>query len=171
MKSFCHFNLFPNLIFQNFYISNIKCYSSVRPLSEKYKVNRLRNQSHDRQVSILPPFFPLLPSRSIINIMSKVVVKVDEQLNKMPGLIVPNIVSIKTVKHEEFSKRIDFIKGSPQDPMSLEECVYKFNDCADFAAKPLDKAKISKFTEMVLNLEEVKEASHMVRLLHQSDFD
>jgi 2-methylcitrate dehydratase PrpD len=98
----------------------------------------------------------------IIRIMDKVVIKVDERLNKLPGMIVPNIISIKTINRGEFSKQLDSVKGSPNNPMSLEECIEKFNGCVKSTAKPICEVNISEFLKMALHLEEVDDVKQMV---------
>lgn len=41
----------------------------------------------------------------------------------------------------ELSGRVDYPKGSPQDPMTYEEVAEKFTECADFARWPVEKSK------------------------------
>jgi len=101
----------------------------------------------------------------ILSIAEKVEVQVDAELSRMAGMIAPNIIELETKDGKRFVKRVDFIKGSPHDPMSLEDCLEKFQDCVAFAAKPIDKGKVSEFVQMAEHLEQVDDVRRMVELL------
>lgn len=81
--------------------------------------------------------------------------------------IEPAIVEIKT-KRGTFLERTDFPKGHPQNPMSWQELVDKFKDCASYAAKPLAKSNIEKVIELVGSLEYLDDACYLTRLLAHS---
>lgn len=53
----------------------------------------------------------------------------------------------------KLSGRVDFPKGSPQDPMSYEEVAEKFQECAEFAHWPADKS--ARIVALVGDLESV----------------
>jgi len=101
----------------------------------------------------------------ILDIAGRVEVQVDPDLNKVPGLIAPNIIELETKEGKHFEKHLDFVKGSPQNPMSNEECIDKFQDCIAFAAKPLEKVKVNEFVRMARNLEDVPDVRSMIELL------
>ncbi len=58
-----------------------------------------------------------------------------------PGLksdsktMLPAVVEIKTIDGMTFSKRVDLVYGHPQNPMSWDDLVEKFKDCASYSAK------------------------------------
>jgi 2-methylcitrate dehydratase PrpD len=49
-------------------------------------------------------------------------------------------IEIDLVDGKTLSGRVDYPKGSPQDPMSYDEVTEKFEECADYAEWPDDKA-------------------------------
>ena len=49
-------------------------------------------------------------------------------------------IEIDLVDGKTLSGRVDYPKGSPQDPMSYDEVTEKFEECADYANWPGDKA-------------------------------
>ena len=57
----------------------------------------------------------------------------------------------------------DFAKGSPANPMSLDEIAAKFEDCAEFAKWPTHKTKAA--IEMVRGLENVSNVQALAALL------
>jgi 2-methylcitrate dehydratase PrpD len=101
----------------------------------------------------------------LLAIADRVEVVVDADLNKAPGLMSPNVIELETKHMEQFVERVECVKGSPQNPMSLAECIEKFRECAAISARPLDRAKLSEFTRLVANLEEVDDCRALVQLL------
>ena len=59
--------------------------------------------------------------------------------------------------------RADFAKGSPMIPMSFDDEIAKFLDCAAFAKWPAAKAKA--VVEMVRKLEDVPDVRKLTALL------
>lgn len=101
----------------------------------------------------------------ILSIADKVEVQVDAELDKIPRQIVPNVIELRTAVGERFVRRVEFVKGSPRDPMSLTDCLEKFQDCVAFAAKPIEGGNVSEFMRMAESLEEVDDVRRMAELL------
>jgi 2-methylcitrate dehydratase PrpD len=101
----------------------------------------------------------------ILRVAERVETVVDAELDRLPQMITPNIVELETTGGRRFVRRIDFVKGSPQDPMSLSDCVEKFHDCVAFSVKPIDRGKIAEFIGMAMEIERVDDVVPMVRLL------
>ncbi len=74
-------------------------------------------------------------------------------------------MEITTKGRRKFEKREDFVKGHPQNPMSLGEVVEKFKKCSLYAATPLGKSNIDKIIEVLSNLEKVDDVSIIADLL------
>jgi 2-methylcitrate dehydratase PrpD len=102
---------------------------------------------------------------SLQSLAEKVEVVVDAELTRQGGMIAPNRIELETRNGRRYTKRVDFVKGSPHEPMSLEDCIEKFNDCVTFAAKPIDRRKLSEFVAMARDLEDVEDVRPMVELL------
>ncbi|MCL4533984.1 MAG: MmgE/PrpD family protein [Bacteroidetes bacterium] len=101
----------------------------------------------------------------VLAIADRVEVVVDAELSEAPGLMSPNLIELETRQGERFVERVEWVKGSPQNPMSLAECIEKFKECAALSARPLDKAKLSEFTRLAANLEEMDDSRGLVQLL------
>ena len=66
---------------------------------------------------------------------------------------------------KRYSKRVDFSLGNPRNPMTMEDIIKKFKDCASYSAKPLSQQNIERVIEMVGKLEEVDDVSQIISLL------
>ncbi len=101
----------------------------------------------------------------IVELAAKVDVTIDPELDRLPQLIVPNIIELETTAGARHVKRIDFVKGSPQDPMGTAECAEKFEDCMAIAAKPMAREKALRFVQLAKDLESVEDVRDMASLL------
>jgi len=72
------------------------------------------------------------------------------------------ILEIRLKDGRTISGRADFAKGSPAIPMSFDEVADKFQDCADFAGCPREKARSA--VEMVRKLEDVADVKVLTAL-------
>lgn len=63
------------------------------------------------------------------------------------------------------SEKEVFRYGSPENPMSEEEQVEKFKDCASYSTKPLSEDRVNEVIEMILHLEDVDDVSRIIRLV------
>ena len=77
----------------------------------------------------------------------------------------PAQVTVKTRQGETYSSRVEIRKGNPQNPMSDEELLEKFQNCAKWSVKPLKKEFITRVGEMITDLEKIKDVGEIPRLL------
>jgi 2-methylcitrate dehydratase PrpD len=73
------------------------------------------------------------------------------------------LIDIELTDGRRIGGRADFGKGSPANPMSDEELVAKFRECAAWGKLP--KASADKVVEMVFSLEKLKTIRNLTRLL------
>lgn len=79
---------------------------------------------------------------------------------------VPAILEIATKGGQTYSKRIDHLWGSKENPMSMDDIIHKFRDCATtYAARPMPTEKVDRTVQMVLHLEDVTDVGQIIRLL------
>lgn len=77
----------------------------------------------------------------------------------------PAVVTIRTKSGEEYTRRVDYIKGNPKNPLSRQDLLDKFKDCAAWAKNPLSNAKLEKIIHFVDDLEnksDIREFIHSV---------
>jgi len=101
----------------------------------------------------------------VLEIASKVRAVIEPELTATPSAQAPCLVEIKTKDGKLGPIRVDSLKGSPQNPMNLEECIEKFHRCLDFSVKPLPKENTEEVIDMVRGLEDVSDIARIARLL------
>jgi 2-methylcitrate dehydratase PrpD len=102
----------------------------------------------------------------VLEIAKKVRASVDPEIERTSsGRVTPAKVRISTYSGQEFSEKVEFIKGHPNNPISFDELVNKFRMCNSFANNPLSNERVEEFIETVLKLENVKEVNQLIRVL------
>lgn len=101
----------------------------------------------------------------IHKIADKVNLLAERSLENENTMLAPVVVEIETKKRGVFSQRVDFPKGNPMNPVTIEETRQNFRKCAAYAAKQLAKGKIDQAIEMIDNLEEVDNVNKLTVLL------
>ena len=74
----------------------------------------------------------------------------------------PVVVEIRTLDGKTYRQEVTKFKGSPDHPLTLEECAEKLRGCARFSARPLSGEKISRLISVVENLEDTDAASEVI---------
>ena len=101
--------------------------------------------------------------RAISNRVTPVVdPAIDEQYGRTLG---PADVEVALKNGRRRSRRVEFVRGHPENPATFDDVVEKFRNCLRFAAKPLDDAKTAAVIEMVKRLETVPDVSRLVDLV------
>jgi len=75
------------------------------------------------------------------------------------------IVEIKTMDGHLYSERVDYRKGNPNNPMTMEELINKFRDCSSFGRKKFSGWDIDRVIQLVENMEEVAAVDQVIELL------
>ena len=103
----------------------------------------------------------------ILRLSNKVTWKSDPECDRQYGTgVSPSKVEI-TLRDGRVvrSEQKGFRYGHPQNPISKEELVEKFRDCASYSAKPLSKDSVERVIRTVSNLEELEDASQIIQLV------
>ncbi len=79
--------------------------------------------------------------------------------------IIKGLVKIKLKNRLVESPAVDYLSGSPQNPMSEEAVVAKFIDCAAHAVKPLSKKNLDTLTDLILHMEDVQNINEIAKYL------
>ena len=72
---------------------------------------------------------------------------------------------MKTKDGAHYAKEVQYIKGHPQNPMTMSECIQKFRDCTRFSAKPLPEKNTTTIIQMTETLEEIDDVTKIIKLL------
>jgi 2-methylcitrate dehydratase PrpD len=90
-------------------------------------------------------------------------IKDDELQNLMPLRVA--VVDIKLADGKRLTKRVDNVRGTPQNPMTREEVVAK---AKDLITPVMGVAGATKLVERVMNFESVKNITEMRPLLQHT---
>ncbi len=63
------------------------------------------------------------------------------------------------------SRRVDFVKGHPKNPMTMDDVEIKFNNGLPYSAKPLGKKQVSDLIRAVRELDALEDVSKIVDFL------
>ncbi len=97
----------------------------------------------------------MIGSQEVKILMQKVECYTDEELNAEFPQKWPARVNIYTTKGENYQAKIDYPRGDPQNPLSWDELVQKFNDVVN----NLNKETKNKIINKVKDLENIKISS------------
>lgn len=89
----------------------------------------------------------------VLTLAQKVKVETDEKTIS-PGMS-PIAMEIKLKTGQVLRKRVEAIKGSPENPLSLEECLEKFTRCLAYGARVLSREKAKEAQNLLAKLEEL----------------
>jgi len=92
----------------------------------------------------------------------RVEVHYDDELDRFFPLRYTSIIILETFRGEKLEERVDFAKGTPENPMSDEEVKEKFHD---LTATVIDDGRAKDIIEVVLNLEECQRITDLTTLL------
>jgi 2-methylcitrate dehydratase PrpD len=95
-------------------------------------------------------------------VAAKINVVVDSNFNR---IIPPGIVTVRLKDGRELKKQVEYSKGTPENPVTFDDCIDKFRRCLAFAAKPLDHKKTESVIDLVANLETVQDIRQLITLL------
>jgi len=90
----------------------------------------------------------------VLKLAEKVKVVMDPALQERDMSTATFVVKTKEGVYE---KRVNKMKGSPSHPMSMEECVEKFNKCLFYSQRPISQAKLDQMINGLVNLEMIKD--------------
>jgi 2-methylcitrate dehydratase PrpD len=106
-----------------------------------------------------------IKSEVLLSLARKVTPRFDPGLKSSSKTMLPAVVEIKTIDGKAFSKRVDLVYGHPQNPMSWDDLVKKFRDCASYSARPISEKNIDGVVEMITRLEDVQDMREIVGLV------
>lgn len=101
-----------------------------------------------------------LTRADVRRLMPKITASIDETLP-----VFSTVVTIRLTSGREYTRQFDYVKGSPQEPMSWDEHIEIFRDCIAHALKPISKRNIDQVINIVRNLEDCMDATKIISLL------
>jgi 2-methylcitrate dehydratase PrpD len=99
----------------------------------------------------------------VLEIAGKVKYRFDSQLTK--GILTPGRVEVKTKSGRTLSRTQNIPNGHPENPMTDEEVLTKFGDCAHYSAKAISDERIAGLARRILELEKVTDVKEITEIL------
>jgi 2-methylcitrate dehydratase PrpD len=90
----------------------------------------------------------------------KVLVQVDERLPRHS-----TVVNIYTTGGKVFSKRSDIFKGHPENPLSKEEFLQKFRECARYSAVPISRDRLEEMLACLQDIDRIQDIDQLLRVM------
>lgn len=75
------------------------------------------------------------------------------------------VMEVTTRDGRTLRKEIQFPKGNPRNPASMDDCIAKFRKCVIYSKRPFPDGQLDHIVKLVKNLEQVEDASQLVRSL------
>ncbi len=103
----------------------------------------------------------------IMELTKKIHVSPDPTLDspEKPGSSLAAHMKVTTKDGNVYLKKVDVPRGLPGNPLSKEEHMERFQDCVNYAEKPLPKRNTEKIISTVDRLEKAKDVCSLIPLL------
>ncbi len=101
--------------------------------------------------------------QEILKIAQKVTAVLDTSMDRHG--VGPGGVIITMNDDTEYTEEVEHCLGSVERPMTFEDCAVKFRACAASSIKPLPADTVDKVIEMVSRLEDLDDATEIIKLL------
>ncbi|MEQ1773902.1 MAG: MmgE/PrpD family protein [Burkholderiales bacterium] len=96
----------------------------------------------------------------------RITTAVDAELERAHGVgIGPSIVEAKLRNGSTLTRRVDYCKGHPRNPMQFDDCAEKFRRCAAFAARPLPAQSVEKIITLIAHLEQLEDINRIISIM------
>jgi len=105
-----------------------------------------------------------IKNKDVLNLAQRVKVIIDPVLDKI-ATIPPNKVDIITKSGTTYSTYIEYVKGHPKKPMTMEDCIEKFKKCIQYSARPIPENNINKLIQMIEDLEGLDDISLIINAM------
>jgi 2-methylcitrate dehydratase PrpD len=99
--------------------------------------------------------------RDFLDISRKVTGELDPALNRHG--VSPGRVTITLKDGREYTEAVEHCLGSVERPMTFADCAKKFRECAPGSVSPLPDEKIEHVIELIGRLEELDDATEIIR--------
>jgi len=106
-----------------------------------------------------------IKDKDLLGLTAMMKAEVDPDFNNFEDGMEPARVTITTKDGRTFSAQVGNPLGSPQRPMSFEDCVRKFEDCVSLSGNRLSVEKVKRVIDLIAGLEAVKDARKIIGLL------
>ena len=100
----------------------------------------------------------------ILAVCSKITLELDRSLDRADS-IPPAKIEIRMKNGSAYIKQVDHPLGSPEVPMSFDDCVKKFWDCSSYMVQKLPEKQLEQLVQTIRRLEEVRDVGEIMKYL------
>jgi 2-methylcitrate dehydratase PrpD len=94
-----------------------------------------------------------------------VAAKIHVPIDPNPRSNRPARVAVRLRDGREVERGFEHLRGTPENPITFEECAAKLRACVPFAARPLDSERVEQAIRLVADLESVDDVRPLATLL------
>ena len=104
----------------------------------------------------------------VLQVAQRIDCLVDPALDKeYPASVTPANVEVRTKKGNVFSRRVVERRGSPTNPLTMEEIEEKFRQCVRFAGNPLPEDRVREILLFLAKIEDQNDVTRVLPLFSQ----
>lgn len=100
----------------------------------------------------------------ILKLVQKVTPVIDEEC-QTELVIGSAIMEIKVKNGQKFSKKIQFPRGNPKNPVDMDAVIEKLRKCVNYSLRPFPKENIDKLVDLLYKLEQLEDVTQLTQLL------
>ena len=104
-----------------------------------------------------------IKKEDVLTISRKVTGELDPALSRHG--VGPGRVKIVIQDGTEYTEEVEHCLGSVERPMTFEDCAAKFRECAAYSIKPLAGDTVNKVIDLIHRLEQLDDATEIIRML------
>lgn len=105
-----------------------------------------------------------ITSQDILDTAAKITVELDHSLDRSDK-IPPGKVCVTTNIGQVYNSQVDYPLGSPERPISFEDCAMKFRSCAANSTPRLSNSQIEEVIQLVRHTEQLQNVGEIMKLL------
>jgi 2-methylcitrate dehydratase PrpD len=105
-----------------------------------------------------------IKNREILDLTQRIIAVIDPSCQTGTS-IGSTIMEVKTRSGETLIRKMDFPKGNPKNPASMNDCIKKFRKCVGYSLLPFPERQVEKIVEIVSNLENLEDITLLAELL------
>jgi 2-methylcitrate dehydratase PrpD len=101
----------------------------------------------------------------VLKVSERVKVFANPEKDRIRALIPPIDVEIVMKDKRQYKRTIEYVKGHPNNPATLEDYMKKFDDCVSYSAKPLASRTIGEVKQMIEQLDKLDDVTLIINQL------
>ena len=101
---------------------------------------------------------------NILKLVQKVTPVIDQEC-QTELVIGSAIMEIKVKNDQKFSKKIQFPRGNPKNPVGMDAVIEKLRKCVNYSVRPFPKENIDKLVDLLYKLEQLEDVTQLTQLL------